>query len=298
MGQAAAVVGRMAAATRCGIVSDTNDLAESRLDRQVAWRAFSIVAAFFPAVAVINALSLITDAERAGRVFDGRSAFILELTSAAGLLAAFPLVVLFERRMPLTSQTWKRVLAGYVVVSIVFSVLHVLVMVLLREIVFGLLGPGYAFFDDVARDLLYEYRKDLTPYAAIVLVLSLTRRLEETRLEAAAARTDARDSGRLTLKSGGRTIWLDASAFDWAEAAGNYVEVRAGARTHLARISLSALAEQLNEASVDTARIHRSRLINRAKLSEIMPIGDGDFRVRMKDGTELRGSRRFRQEVG
>ena len=81
------------------------------------------------------------------------------------------------------------------------------------------------------------------------------------------------------MKSGGRTFWLDARSLDWADAAGNYVELRANGTTHLVRIGLSALADQLREAGVDIARIHRSRLVNRAKVAEIVPTGDGDFRV-------------------
>ena len=233
-----------------------------------------------------------------GLALDPREAFILELTSMAGILMAFPFVVLLERRMPLTAETWKPALAAYALGSLVFSALHVGIMVLLREAAFALLlARDYSFFDDFVRDGFYEYRKDLMPYAAIVAVLSLIRRLEESRIEAAAARADARDTGRLTLKSGGRTVWLDARSLDWAEAAGNYVEVRANGRTHLARISLSALAEQLGEAGVDIARVHRSRIVNRAKVSEIVPSGDGDFRLKMQDGSELRGSRRYRQAL-
>ena len=272
--------------------------AESALDRRVAWRAFLIALAFFPLVGIINALSLITDADRMGIALDPREAFILELSSMAGILIAFTFVALLERRMPLSAETWKPALAAYALGSVVFCALHVGIMVLLREATFPLmLGHGYSFFDDFVRDGFYEYRKDLMPYAAIVAVLSLIRRLEESRIEAAAARADARDTGRLTLKSGGRTVWLDARSLDWAEAAGNYVEVRANGRTHLARISLSALAEQLGEAGVDIARVHRSRIVNRAKVSEIVPSGDGDFRLKMLDGSELRGSRRYRQAM-
>lgn len=272
--------------------------AESALDRRVVWRAFLIALAFFPIVGIINALSLITDAERMGIALDPREPFILELTSMAGILVAFSFVALLERRMPLAAESWKLELPAYAVGSIAFSALHVGTMVLLREAVFPLLlGRGYSFFDDFVRDGFYEYRKDLMPYAAIVAVLSLIRQLEESRIEAAAARADARDTGRLTLKSGGRTVWLDARSLDWAEAAGNYVEVRANGRTHLARISLSALAEQLGAAGVDIARVHRSRIVNRAKVSEIVPSGDGDFRLRMSDGSELRGSRRYRQSL-
>lgn len=268
---------------------------QAGIDRRVASRTFLIALCFFPAVAVINALSLLTDADRMRLPLDAREAFVLEFTSIAALLAAFPVAMLVERRFPLTADTWKRSLVAYAAASIVFSAVHVGVMILLRKLAFALVFDlPYAFVDDFLHDTLYEYRKDLIPYAAIVAVLCLVRQIEESRLETAAARADARDTGRLTLKSGGRTIYLDASTLDWAEAAGNYVEVHAGGRAHLARVSLSALAEQLGDAGADIAQIHRSRIVNRARIEEIVPSGDGDFRVRLRGGTELRGSRRYR----
>lgn len=269
--------------------------AEAKVDERIARRALIISALFFPLAGVINAVSLLTDAERQGLAVDPREPWIFEITSVVVLIALMPLVARLERRMPFTADSWLPSLAAYAAGSIVFSALHVVGMVLLRKLVFAaFLGETYSFFEEPFRDLLYEYRKDILPYTAMILVLGLLRNLEEHRQEAEAAKADARTTGKLTLKCGGRTIFLDARSFEWAEAAGNYVEVRANESTHLARIGLAALGEQLAEAGIEAVRIHRSHLVNRAKVSEVAPAGDGDFRVRMADGTELRGSRRFR----
>jgi hypothetical protein len=271
---------------------------EERIDQRVARRILLIAAVFFPMVGVINAASLSTDASRLRLAIDPRVPWILEATSVLVLIALVPLVVQLERRVRLDPETWLSSLAVYAAGSVVFSGLHVLGMVLLRKLIFAIaLGEPYGFFDEPLRDLVYEYRKDVLPYSAIVLVLTLLRSLEEHRREAETARADARTTGKLTLKSGGRTIFLDARSFDWAEAAGNYVEVRANAATHLVRIGLAALGAQLQEAGIETVRIHRSRLINAAKMAAVTPAADGDFRVRMADGTELRGSRRFRHKM-
>lgn len=171
-------------------------------------------------------------------------------------------------------------------------------MVLIRKALFPLLfSQPYVFFENTLREVVYEYRKDAITYATFVLVLHLLRQLAEYRREIAAARADARQSGRITLKCGGRTIWVPADSFDWAEAAGNYVEVKAAGRSHLARIGLSALEGQLREAGLDVTRIHRSFLVNRSKVVQIEPTGDGDFRARMSDGATLRGSRRYRENL-
>jgi hypothetical protein len=265
------------------------------LERRVLSRVIVISAIFLAAVAVINALSLTTEAERSGLAYDPREPWLLEFTSIFALFALVPLVGLYERRFPFAPDTWRLAILWHILGTVLFSAGHILGMWLLRTLTFPIvIGHPYVFFEDLPTDLLYEYRKDLLPYAVVVLTLTLVRSLEEHRREAEAARAEARETGRLTLKSGGRTIFLDARTLDWAEAAGNYVEIRANGATHLARLTLAALEQQLTDAGVDVARIHRSYLVNRLKVVQVEPAGDGDFRIRMADGTELRGSRRFR----
>lgn len=299
----AALSGRTAGPS--GLPVETSAMSEARLtdeanlDRRILRRAWIIATVFFPVVAVVNAASLLTDAERVGAGLDPRIPWILEFTSISVFLALVPLIAQLERWMPFTADNWRRALLAYAIASPVLSALHVGGMVILRKLIYPLvLGQEYRFFDDFFQDAFYEYRKDLTAFAAILLVLTLVRGIEEQRREAQTAKSDARSTGRLTLKSGGRTIFLDARSFDWASAAGNYVEVRAAGQTHLARISLTALAEQLSEAGIDIARIHRSTIVNRTKVKATAPLGDGDFQVTATDGTELRGSRRYRQESG
>ncbi|MER7164926.1 hypothetical protein ABT336_02455 [Micromonospora sp. NPDC000207] len=91
--------------------------------------------------------------------------------------------------------------------SVPFSLAHVGIMVGLRAMAMPLLfDTGYTFFVDPPTDLLYEYRKDLFAYAVIIGLLTLSRQIELGNQEAAEARKEAQESGRLTLKSGGRTI--------------------------------------------------------------------------------------------
>lgn len=274
-------------------------LDEREIDRRVIVRATLMAGAFLVVVGFVNASTLVTDAARSGQPFNPLQPWVLEYTSILVMAALVPLVALYERHFPLEAETWKSALVAHVAGSVIFCALHVAGMIVLRQIAFRLFfGQSYAFFDDPVSDLVYEYRKDALTYGVVVMVLTLLRGLEEHRREAAVARLDARDTGRLTLKSGGRTILLDAKSVEWAQAAANYVEIRAGGRTHLARISLSALEEQMTAAGIDAVRIHRSFLVNRARVVEIAPSRDGDFRVRTADGSELRGSRRYRGNLG
>jgi hypothetical protein len=264
----------------------------------VLLRVTLIAAAFLLVVGYVNASTLITDAARIGHVIDPRQPFFLEYTSILVIIALIPFIALCERWFPIVPEGWAGTVAFHLAASIVYCCLHLAGMILLRKAVFWLwLGQPYVFFDDPVTDFVYEYRKDALTYGIAVLLFTLVRGLEEHRREAQRARAEARETGRLTLKSGGRTVLLGASSVEWAQAAGNYVEVRASGRTHLVRIGLAALEEQLAAAGIDVARIHRSFIVNRAKLIEITPIGDGDFKVKTEDGSELRGSRRYRQNL-
>lgn len=271
--------------------------AYGEIDRRVAIRTWLIATAFLGVVGGINVLSLLTEAEREGNALDWRVPVVLEATSIAVLIAVTWAAILLERRMPLTADNWRKALAVYAGASIAFSGLHIAGMYALRKLAFAALGQSYSMLDVPLRDVVYEYRKDLLPFAIAMLVATLLRRLEEQRIEAAGVRDEARETGRLTLKSGGRTIFIEAAKLEWAQAAGNYVEVRASGRTHLARITLAALKDQLAEAGVDIAQAHRSLLVRRDSVREIVPTRDGDFRILMGDGIELRGSRRYRDEL-
>jgi hypothetical protein len=271
--------------------------AEVDLERRVLLRVFVIGAVFLLAVGIINALTLVTEAERSGLTHDWRLPWLLEMTSVVVLVALVPLVTLFGRRVSLLTDRWWYAALLYLAGSILFSALHVVGMGLLRLMALSLIGHPYRLFADLVSDALYEYRKDLLPYALTLFIANLVHNLEEARRDAAAARAEARETGRLTLKTGGRVLFLDATSLDWANAAGNYVEIRAGGRMHLARTSLTALEQQLQDAGVPTARVHRSRLVNRDKVREVVPTRDGDFRIVMTDGSELKGSRRYRQAL-
>jgi two-component system, LytTR family, response regulator len=44
-------------------------------------------------------------------------------------------------------------------------------------------------------------------------------------------------------------------------------------------------------------RIHRGALVNLERVREIAATEHGDYRLRLRDGTELRLSRRYRQNI-
>jgi two-component system LytT family response regulator len=99
-------------------------------------------------------------------------------------------------------------------------------------------------------------------------------------------------SRRLLIQDGGRAVFLEVARIDWIEAARNYACIHAGPHTYVMRSSLDSLALKLDPTVF--RRINRSEIVNAARIVELRPALHGDQKVRLKDGTELAWSRRYR----
>jgi two-component system, LytTR family, response regulator len=100
---------------------------------------------------------------------------------------------------------------------------------------------------------------------------------------------------RITIKTDGRVFVIKVSDVDWFEAQGNYVRVHAGKAAHLIRETITAVESSLNPAQF--ARIHRSTVVNLDRIRELQPWFAGDYLVILKDGTQLKLSRTFRDQL-
>ena len=98
------------------------------------------------------------------------------------------------------------------------------------------------------------------------------------------------ESDRILVREGTRQTVVRTASIDWAEAAGDYVTLHVGPRTHLLRSTLAALAERLGARFV---RIHRSTLVQVDRVRDVRQTAAGDAHVCLADGTELRASRRY-----
>ena len=82
---------------------------------------------------------------------------------------------------------------------------------------------------------------------------------------------------------------------EWIGSADNYVELHVGNTTHLMRITMSTLAEQLSKNHF--ARISRGVIVNLNCIKEIQPKSHGDFLVLLRTGARLQGTRNYRQNL-
>ena len=100
---------------------------------------------------------------------------------------------------------------------------------------------------------------------------------------------------KLQIKVKGRHIFLDADKIDWIEAEDYYVQVHTGEKAYLLRESIAQLEAKLNPLKF--IRIHRSIIVNIAKVAELQVNRLGESKVILYDGTKLKLSRRRREKT-
>jgi two-component system LytT family response regulator len=100
---------------------------------------------------------------------------------------------------------------------------------------------------------------------------------------------------RLVIATGGGDLVLDVAEIDWIEADDYYAAVHARGRRHLIRESLASLEERL--AGSRFVRVHRSALVNLARVCEVRSVPGEDPAVVLHDGTRIPLSRRRRRQV-
>jgi two-component system LytT family response regulator len=100
---------------------------------------------------------------------------------------------------------------------------------------------------------------------------------------------------RFTVRDRDRYVLVRASDIDWIEAAANYVRLNTRGRGFMLRMTLAEMERRLDPA--EFIRIHRSTIVNAARINEIRPDAHGDYDVVLADGRTLKMSRSFRERV-
>jgi hypothetical protein len=233
--------------------------------------------------------------------------FVWELSSNLAIGLLIPLLVLFERRFPLRWAGLPRNLGWHFGASIAFSVTHVLLMVLLRHVAYAMAGEPYRY-GHWPSEMAYEYLKDVRSYVLILLAV-FSYRLILLRLQGEARVLDEAEPPagappaptaprpeRFLVRKLRREFLIAATDIEWLQAQGNYLGLHVNGHDYLLRSTLTDFLEQLDPARF--ARVHRSYAVNLDRVAEIEPLDGGDAQLKMKDGTQVPCSRRYRDALG
>jgi len=99
---------------------------------------------------------------------------------------------------------------------------------------------------------------------------------------------------RFLVPARGKTVVVEADSIDWIEADDYYVSLHCGAQKHLLRETMDDLEQELDPQHF--FRVHRSAIVNLARVREIHPLFRGDCELKLLDGASVRLSRGRRRE--
>jgi two-component system, LytTR family, response regulator len=119
----------------------------------------------------------------------------------------------------------------------------------------------------------------------------------DTRLVALFEQLTGRNKmpDRIAIRNNGRVVFVKIEDIDWVEASDNYVCLHCGKETHILRETMSQLEIRLDPARF--LRVHRSTIVNLDRIKELQPWFRGDYRVILRDGTELTLTKSHREKL-
>jgi two-component system LytT family response regulator len=106
----------------------------------------------------------------------------------------------------------------------------------------------------------------------------------------------SRFAHRLMVSSHGTVSFVKTDEIAWIEGAANYVKLHVGRDIHTLRETLDGLLARLDPATF--VRVHRSSVVNVDHIRRLYHWSHGDYMIELKDGGEVRMSRRYRELFG
>ncbi len=100
---------------------------------------------------------------------------------------------------------------------------------------------------------------------------------------------------RLSFKDGSKVVVLGADEIEWIDAAGDYMCIHAGGKTHIIRETMKALQQRLDPSRFQ--RVHRSAIVNVGRVKELHPHSNGEYFLILDNGQELKLSRSYKEVV-
>ncbi|MFK8053802.1 MAG: LytR/AlgR family response regulator transcription factor [Woeseiaceae bacterium] len=274
---------------------DHPDVAADRLADRIS---FGLIVGFSLLSWIVLSSSKVAEHARDGVPAGAISPWLVEATSHFAMLIAYAGLLWCFNRLPLHAGNWQRRWLYYLSVFLPFTAIHIVLMWLFRTWAYPwIAGVEYTQTLASVDFWAYEARKDFYSYLMVIGLFLGSRQIQELRLENRSIREDAERAGRITLKSGGRRILLEAADITHASAAANYVEVYTTHGQYLARTTLTAFEQLLADASNEHVRIHRSHIVHRPRVKELLPGGNGEAVVVLDNTVRLPISRRYRDQL-
>lgn len=105
----------------------------------------------------------------------------------------------------------------------------------------------------------------------------------------------AGEGARIAVKSGGRVVFIPVSEIFWIQARDDIARIHLAENFHDVREPLSKLEARLPKSVF--MRVHRSALVNTAKIREVEPFDQGDHLLHLSNGRRVPTSRSYRKAM-
>ena len=126
-------------------------------------------------------------------------------------------------------------------------------------------------------------------------LISASRQIQKVADDAVPADSARADSGRLAVRDGRETELVTINEIDWVDAAGDYMCLHVGGKTHIMRSTMKELLAKLPER--DFVRIHRSTIVNIHRVTSVSSLSKGEFRLQLGSETSLKVRRNYRKSI-
>ena len=123
------------------------------------------------------------------------------------------------------------------------------------------------------------------PREALTALLEQPQELKEERFDP-----------HLRIKDRGHITIVNVEDVDYIDAAGDYMCIHVGEKTHILRETMKAMIQRLDPKSFQ--RIHRSSIVNLDRVIEVRPHSNGECFLALSCGMELKVSRSYKDVVG
>lgn len=179
-----------------------------------------------------------------------------------------------------------------------FALLELIGADAVPAIVFVTAFDRYALraFDVHALDYLLKPFSDARFASALARAKAQARSRRRGELDARIAgllRAQQSPRTRFLVPARDRTLVVDAAQVDWIEAADYYICLHCGGASYLLRDTMDAIEGQLDPQQF--FRVHRSAIVNLARVREVHALFRGDCELTLADGTTVRLSRNRRR---
>jgi len=263
---------------------------------------FILVAGIIFAFGFINtwldSVSTLADFKRSGVDISAWEPYVWEFSS---FIVGFILVLYIVKAESWHSFTYgkfKKHLFYHLLHSILYSLIHVVGMVLIREFIYQLMDGNYNF-GNWSTELFYEYRKDGMSYfkilAGIYIYQYIIKTIEgDAHLIAEKNNSDDKPD-KLLIKKKGKEFVVSLNQISTIESGGNYIYIHTNNQVYPMRSTMNKMQEKLDPKHF--IRVHRSYIVNSNFIQEILTINPQEYKIKLKNNVVIPLSRNNRSEL-